>query len=82
VARHHWGISIVVPILAGLLLGLIVGRWWVLVVAAGAGVWVALTEEVEVDGAWLGFAYGVASAVGILIGVLLRRFANRSANPS
>jgi hypothetical protein len=60
---------------AGLVLGLIVGRWWALLAAAGLGVWIALTEEVDVDGLWLGFAYAGLAALGIIAGVLLRRFA-------
>jgi len=64
----------VVLVGASLVLGLIVGRWWALLAAAGLGVWIALTEEVEVDGLWLGFAYAGLAALGIIAGVLLRRF--------
>jgi hypothetical protein len=65
----------VVLVGAGVVLGVIVGRWWALLAAAGLGVWVALTEEVEVDGSWLGFGYAGLAALGIIAGVSLRRFA-------
>jgi hypothetical protein len=63
-------------------LGLLVGRWWTLLAAAGFGVWIGLREEVEVDGWWLGFGYSALSALGIVAGVLLRRFADRLAKRS
>jgi hypothetical protein len=62
----------------GLLVGLVIGRWWALVAAVGFGVWVALTEEVEVQGWWLGLAYAGLAALGILAGIGLRRVAARS----
>ncbi len=82
VARHDPNIAAAVIGFAGLVLGLIVGRWWALIAAALVGLAVGLFEEVEVQGSWLGFAYGLAAAVGIALGVLLRRFANRNAKPS
>jgi hypothetical protein len=54
-------------------LGLIVGRWWLLVVPAGLGLWVGLSEEVEVPGWFLGLAYAALSAVPVALGVLIRR---------
>jgi hypothetical protein len=35
----------------GLIVGLVVGRWWALIVALGIGVWIAVVSEVEVS-AW------------------------------
>jgi hypothetical protein len=49
-----------------------------LVGALGVGVWIALVNEVEVPGWFLGLAYGVIAAVGIAGGILLRRFVKRS----
>jgi hypothetical protein len=63
-------------------LGLIVGRWWALLAAAGVGVWIGMTEEVEVSGWWLGAGYAAFAALGIAAGILLRRFATRDAKPS
>jgi hypothetical protein len=54
-------------------LGVGLGRWWALLAAAGVGLWVGLTEEVEVPGWFLGFAYAGLSGLGIALGVLLRR---------
>jgi hypothetical protein len=59
----------------------IVGRWWALVAAVGFGLWIGLTEEVEVDGWWLGFAFAGLAALGIIAGVSLRRFSKRFAKP-
>ena len=46
--------------------------------ALAVGVWIALVNEVEVPGWYLGLAYGVIEAVGIAAGILLRRFVKRS----
>jgi hypothetical protein len=63
-------------------LGLVLGRWWTLLAAIGAGLWVGLTEEVEVPGWFLGLAYAGLSALGITLGVFLRRaFAARRVTP-
>ena len=35
---------------AGLLLGLLVGRWWALAGAIAAGLWIGVAEEVEIPG--------------------------------
>ena len=59
------------------MLGLLVGRWWALVAAAGVGVWVALSEEIELDGWFLGLGYALLAAVGIALGILTRRYAGR-----
>jgi hypothetical protein len=57
----------------GFFAGLVVGRWWLLVLPACLGLWVALSEEVEVPGWFLGFAYAALSAVPVALGVLTRR---------
>jgi hypothetical protein len=58
--------------------GLLVGRWWALLVAPVVGAWIALVEEVEVPGWILGVAYGALAAVAIGAGVTLRRIARSS----
>jgi hypothetical protein len=70
------GIVVVVLVTAGLLLGVLVGRWWILPAAAPVGVWIALTAEIEaVPGWYLGLVYAGLSGLGIASGVLLRRLA-------
>ena len=66
----------------GLVLGLLVGRWWALVAAGGLGVWIAVTEDAEVPGWWLGLVYAGFAVVGIAAGLFIRRLADRSARPS
>ena len=67
--------DIVLPalIVAGLVLGALVGRWWVLAIAVAIGAYIGLTEEVEVSGWVLGVGYGVTAGLGIAIGILIRR---------
>jgi hypothetical protein len=60
-------------IAGGLVLGLVLGRWWTLAAAAGIGIWIGLIEEVEVPGWVLGVGYAVLAAVGISTGVLARK---------
>jgi hypothetical protein len=53
-------------ILAGLVIGLVFGRWWTLGAAAAVGTWIALATEVdEVPGWYLGAGYALMVAVGI-----------------
>jgi hypothetical protein len=66
---------------AGFVLGLVVGRWWALTAAAVVGVVAALFEEIEVEGWFLGLVYAVLAAIGISIGILIRRFAGRPSGP-
>ena len=67
-----------VLVAAGFALGLIVARWWALTAAAVVGVLAALFEEIELEGWFLGLVYAVLAAIGISIGILIRRFAGRS----
>jgi len=66
-----------VVLAGGLVAGLALGRWWVLVASVGVGLWIAFTEEVEVPGVVLGVGYAALSALGIASGVLLRRRLSR-----
>lgn len=57
-------------VVAGLFLGLAVGRWWTLVAAVGIGVWVAVASEVDEVPPWfLGAAYAVLAASAIASGL-------------
>jgi hypothetical protein len=61
-------------VVAGLILGLAVGRWWTLVAAAGIGVWVAFASEVDEVPPWfLGAAYGALAASAIAVGIAVRK---------
>jgi nitrate reductase gamma subunit len=61
-------------IAGGFLLGVAVGRWYVLVVPLACGVWLAVVSEVDEVPAWfLGLAYGALLALGMTGGILLRR---------
>jgi hypothetical protein len=71
---------ILLVVVVGGLFGLVIGRWWTLLLAVLAGLWVGTTEEVEVSGAILGLGYGFASGLGIFIGVLLRRSLSRDSD--
>jgi hypothetical protein len=62
-----------VLLVGGFVLGLVLGRWWALLVTVGLGLWVGLTEEVEVSGSYLGLAYAGVSGLGIVLGIALRR---------
>ena len=66
---------------AGFVLGLIVGRWWALTAAAAVGVLAAVFEEIELEGWFLGLMYAVLAAIGISIGILTRRFVGRISGP-
>jgi hypothetical protein len=75
-------IVVVALVAAGLVVGFLVARWWALLAAAALGVVIALTEEVEVAGWWLGLAYSGLAALGIVAGIVLRRLARRGTEPS
>jgi hypothetical protein len=67
-----------VLVAAGFLIGMVVGRWWALLVAAGAGVWVALIDETVLDGWFVGGLWASFAAVGICAGILARRLVTRA----
>lgn len=66
-----------VLVAAGLVLGLVIGRWWALLGAVGVAVWMTVVSEVEVSRWFLAAAYGVIAAASIAAGVLLRRVGRR-----
>lgn len=66
-----------VLVAGGLVLGLVIGRWWALLGAIGVAVWVAVVSEVEVSRWFLAAAYGATAAASITAGVLLRRVSGR-----
>jgi hypothetical protein len=70
---------VIVPVLiaVGLILGLLVGRWWALIAAIGFGVWVTVRSEVEVPGWFLGLWYGAIGCVAIGTGIGVRRAIHR-----
>jgi hypothetical protein len=57
----------------------VLGRWWALLASAGVGVWIGLSEQIEVPGWYLGFVYAALSGFGIAVGIFVRR---RLARPS
>jgi hypothetical protein len=58
----------------GFLVGLAAGRWWVLVVAVGFGIWIGVETDVDEVPHWfLGLAHGAFTALGIAAGIAARR---------
>jgi ABC-type multidrug transport system permease subunit len=66
-----------VLIVAGFVLGFATGRWWALVGALALGLWVGMTEEVEVPGLIIGLYIGLPAGLGIASGVVSRRLLAR-----
>jgi hypothetical protein len=65
---------VLVLVSAGFLFGAFLGRWWALLAAVAAGVWIASSTEIEAVPSWyLGLVYSGLSAVGISAGILVRR---------
>jgi hypothetical protein len=70
----------------GVATGLIIGRWWLLLLVPPAVyIWVfyfewSILEEHIQRG--IALVCGAVSAVGVVAGMLLRRFANRFVKPS
>lgn len=62
---------------AGMLVGLIVGRWWALLGSIAVGIWIGFHSDVELPSWFLGVAYAALSAVGIAVGIAVRRYARR-----
>ncbi len=67
---------------ASVVLGLVIGRSWALLGPAVVGVMSAVDNRIEGPRWWVGLFYGGVAALGVLGGILLRRFANRIAKPS
>jgi hypothetical protein len=58
----------------GLALGLLTGRWWIVLAPAAFGAWIFATTEVDEVPHWfLGFAYALAGVLGAAVGVIIRR---------
>jgi hypothetical protein len=69
----------------GAVFGLAVNRWWTLLVIPPAVVLLAGLPESVLPRSiqwWVAVVYGGFSAVGVVLGILTRRFANRFAKPS
>jgi hypothetical protein len=63
----------------GFLFGLIIGRWWAFAAPTALGVWAGLTfTDLEVPAIWMGFAFAGMAALGVLMGLVARRFALRA----
>jgi hypothetical protein len=66
-------------VLGSLLLGLIVGRWWVALAPLAFGIWIAATSDVDEVPPWfLGLGIAVIEGIAVLAGVYLRRLVLRS----
>jgi hypothetical protein len=58
----------------GVVVGVLVGRWWALVAALAVDAWITLSTGVDEVPPWLlGLAYGVLTGAGIVLGIVLRR---------
>ena len=57
----------------GLVAGLVVGRWWALAAPALLGFWIALTAETELSPWFVGANLAVNGAIGVALGVLVRK---------
>jgi hypothetical protein len=66
-------------IVAGFVLGIVIGRWWALLPAVAFGLWAGTTEEVEVSGRVIGLGYRGLSGLGVASGVAARRLVGRLA---
>lgn len=73
--------DIVIPALlgAGLVFGVVIGRWWAVLGAVVVGVVIGLISEVEVSSAVMGVGSGLVAAFAIAVGVALRRGLGASA---
>jgi quinol-cytochrome oxidoreductase complex cytochrome b subunit len=73
-ALHNAVLLVAVLLGAGVLLGFVVPRWWVLAAPVVFGVYIALVTEVDEVPPWfLGAGYAVIAAVGVVVGLLLRQ---------
>lgn len=62
----------------GVVVGLLVGRWWALLAPLGIFLWIGTSSEVEVSPWLLGLVYAGIIAAGIAVGVLVRAAIRRS----
>jgi hypothetical protein len=77
--RHHPSIVVAAALVAGgLVLGLIVGRWWALIAAPIAWLVVALTGDFDGPAWAVGIGMGLLAALGLAVGVLIRNIAKPS----
>ena len=66
-------VIVVFVVALGFALGLIVGRWWTILAAIAAGVWILSRTGVDEVPHWfLGLLYGGCAAIGIALGIALR----------
>ncbi|HXV34215.1 MAG TPA: hypothetical protein VD769_09410 [Gaiellaceae bacterium] len=64
----------------GIVLGVLVGRWWALAPAAAPGVRISQAAEIEaVPGWYLGLVYSALGGLGVVAGILLGRRLRRAA---
>jgi hypothetical protein len=69
----------VISVAVGIVVGVVVGRWWALSAAVAVGVWVMLSTGVDEVPPWfLGLAYGAFTGAGIVLGIMLRRGVRRT----
>lgn len=55
-------------------MGLLVGRWWIVLAPLAFGVWVAAASDVDEVPPWfLGLAYALAGGIAAVVGVFIRR---------
>jgi hypothetical protein len=57
----------------GLVVGLVIGRWWALLLAVGVGIGIGGWEEADIPGWSYGFLASLFVAAGVALGVFLRR---------
>ena len=71
--------ALAVVVVLGFALGLAIGRWWTLIAAIAAWIWIWSSTGVDEVPHWfLGLLYGGAAAIGIAAGVALRSHTRRN----
>ena len=66
-------------LLGSFLIGLLAGRWWIVLAPLAFGAWIATATDVnEVPPWFLGLAYALVGVTAALVGVFLRRLAARN----
>jgi hypothetical protein len=79
VTRHHSGIVFAAALVAGgLIVGLIVGRWWALIAAPAVWLVVALTGDFHGPAWAVGIGMALLAALGLAVGVVIRNIAKHS----